>query len=47
MGYGLWKAPSGFVPVDDQGYVMADVLLPSDASATRTLDVVKQVEAHC
>ncbi|MBB4198970.1 multidrug efflux RND transporter permease subunit [Rhodoblastus sphagnicola] len=46
MGYGLWKAPSGFVPVDDQGYVVADVLLPSDASATRALDVVKQVESR-
>ena len=46
MSYGLWKAPSGFVPVDDQGYVMADVLLPSDSSATRALDVVKQVEAQ-
>ena len=46
MSYGLWRAPGGFVPVDDQGYVMADVLLPSDASATRTLDVIKQVEAQ-
>jgi multidrug efflux pump len=44
MGYGLWRLPSGFVPVDDQGYVMADVLLPSDASAARTLDVVEKVE---
>jgi multidrug efflux pump len=44
MGYGLWRLPSGFVPVDDQGYVMSDVLLPSDASAIRTLDAVSEVE---
>ena len=44
LGYALWRLPSGFVPVDDQGFVMADLLAPSDASANRTLDAVRSVE---
>ncbi|MGF3021501.1 multidrug efflux RND transporter permease subunit [Methylobacterium aquaticum] len=44
LGYAMWRLPSGFVPVDDQGFVMADLLSPSDASASRTLDVVRSVE---
>ncbi|MHB2205345.1 multidrug efflux RND transporter permease subunit [Methylobacterium sp. CM6257] len=44
LGYALWRLPAGFVPIDDQGFVMADVLAPSDASANRTLDVVRSVE---
>ncbi|CAX21921.1 RND efflux transporter, HAE1 family, translocase subunit [Methylorubrum extorquens DM4] len=44
LGYAMWRLPSGFVPVDDQGFVMADLLAPSDASASRTLDVVRAVE---
>ena len=44
LGYALWRLPSGFVPVDDQGFFMVDLLAPSDASFNRTLDVVKVVE---
>ena len=44
LGYAFWRLPSGFLPLDDQGFVMVDVLAPSDASANRTLDVVKTVE---
>ena len=44
LGYALWRLPAGFVPIDDQGFVMADLLAPSDASANRTLDVVRSVE---
>ena len=44
MVFGLMRLPGGLVPVDDQGYVMVDVLAPADASANRTLDVVRQVE---
>jgi multidrug efflux pump len=46
LGYALWRLPAGFVPVDDQGFIMADVLAPPDASANRTLDVVRSVEAQ-
>ena len=44
LGYALWRLPSGFLPVDDQGFFMVDLLAPSDASFNRTLDVVKVVE---
>ncbi len=44
LGYALWRLPAGFVPLDDQGFTMVDVLLPSDANSNRTLDVVKTVE---
>jgi multidrug efflux pump len=44
LSYALWRLPSGFVPADDLGFFMVDVLEPSDASFNRTLDVVKVVE---
>ena len=44
LGYALWRLPAGFVPLDDQGFTMVNVLLPSDANSNRTLDVVKTVE---
>ncbi|CCD83744.1 Multidrug resistance protein MexB [Bradyrhizobium sp. ORS 285] len=44
LGYSLWRLPGGFLPVDDQGFVMVDVLTPADASTNRTLDVVQTVE---
>jgi multidrug efflux pump len=44
LGYAMWRMPAGFLPIDDQGFVMVDVLAPPDASANRTLDVVKSVE---
>ncbi|MDU6238529.1 MAG: multidrug efflux RND transporter permease subunit, partial [Bradyrhizobium sp.] len=40
LGYAFWRLPGGFLPVDDQGFVMVDVLTPADASANRTLDAV-------
>jgi multidrug efflux pump len=44
LSYALWRLPPGFVPVDDQGFFMVDLLAPSDASFNRTLDVAKVVE---
>ncbi|WP_257165465.1 efflux RND transporter permease subunit [Bradyrhizobium sp. SRS-191] len=44
LGYSLWRLPGGFLPVDDQGFVMVDVLTPADASTNRTLDVIKAAE---
>ncbi|MGO3932718.1 multidrug efflux RND transporter permease subunit [Rhodopseudomonas pseudopalustris] len=44
VGFALWRLPGGFVPIDDQGFVMVDVLAPPDASANRTADVVQSVE---
>ncbi len=44
--FGFWKLPSSFLPEEDQGYFMTVVQLPSDATAERTLDVVKQFEQY-
>lgn len=40
----LTKLPSSFLPEEDQGYFMSSIHLPSDATMTRTLQVVKQFE---
>ncbi len=37
--------PSAFLPMEDQGYFITAVVLPDGATANRTLEVVKQVEA--
>lgn len=38
--------PSAFLPEEDQGYFITSIQLPSDATSERTLEVVKQFEAH-
>ncbi|HEY9097127.1 MAG TPA: multidrug efflux RND transporter permease subunit, partial [Hydrogenophaga sp.] len=40
------QLPSAFLPEEDQGYFMSAIQLPSDATAERTLDVVKRYEQH-
>ena len=40
------QLPSAFLPEEDQGYFMSAIQLPADATAERTLDVVKQYEQH-
>ncbi len=42
LGKGL---PGGFVPDEDQGYFIMNVLLPASSSLQRTNDVCRQVEA--
>jgi HAE1 family hydrophobic/amphiphilic exporter-1 len=39
-----WRIPTGFVPEEDQGYVLANVQLPDAASLQRTDDMAKRVE---
>lgn len=43
---GFRQLPSAFLPEEDQGYFMSIFQLPADATAERTLDVVKAYEAH-
>ncbi|MGN6702494.1 MAG: efflux RND transporter permease subunit, partial [Burkholderiaceae bacterium] len=40
------RLPNSFLPIEDQGYLITNVQLPPGASANRTLDVLKQVEAY-
>ncbi|MBN2866685.1 MAG: efflux RND transporter permease subunit [Thiotrichales bacterium] len=40
------KTPSGFLPDEDQGMMMSQVMMPAGATQEQTLAVVKQLEAH-
>jgi HAE1 family hydrophobic/amphiphilic exporter-1 len=42
-GYGLTRIPTGFLPIEDQGYMLAVVQLPDGASLTRTQAVLDRV----
>ncbi|MGQ3671849.1 multidrug efflux RND transporter permease subunit [Xanthobacter sp. TB0136] len=45
LGWTFVRLPSAFVPSEDQGYLIVDIQAPPEASGTRTLEAVKQVEA--
>jgi multidrug efflux pump len=42
--FGLVRAPSGFVPVQDKGYLIVNIQLPDSASLERTVEVTEAVE---
>ena len=42
-GWGLSRVPTGFIPIEDQGYLLVAVQLPDGASLDRTQNVMKQV----
>ncbi|HEY7246295.1 MAG TPA: multidrug efflux RND transporter permease subunit [Xanthobacteraceae bacterium] len=42
-GYGLSRIPTGFLPIEDQGYVLVLAQLPDGASLQRTRRVLDQV----
>ena len=44
VGWAFMRLPTGFLPVDDQGFITTDVQTPPEASFNRTLEVVTQVE---
>ncbi|MHC2068227.1 efflux RND transporter permease subunit [Bremerella sp. T1] len=46
-GYGFTVVPGGFIPTQDQGYLILDVQLPDSASRERTDGVMAQVEKIC
>ena len=43
-GYGLSRVPTGFIPIEDQGYLLAAVQLPDGASLDRTQRVLDKVQ---
>jgi hydrophobic/amphiphilic exporter-1 (mainly G- bacteria), HAE1 family len=43
--YGIVRVPTGFLPIEDQGYLLAAVQLPDGASLERTAKVLDQVDA--
>lgn len=46
LAAGYRQLPSSFLPEEDQGYFMTAFQLPADATSERTLDIVKDYEAH-
>jgi HAE1 family hydrophobic/amphiphilic exporter-1 len=42
-GWGLSRVPTGFIPIEDQGYMLAAVQLPDGASLQRTQKALEQV----
>ncbi len=43
--WGLSRVPTGFLPIEDQGYLLVSVQLPDGASLTRTQQAMHQVAA--
>src|SRR5579863_5850993 len=43
-GYGLSRVPTGFIPIEDQGYLLAAVQLPDGAALDRTQRVMDHVQ---
>lgn len=41
--WGLTRVPTGFIPPEDQGYIMVSVLLPDGASLERTKSVIDEI----
>ena len=45
LGYLFVKLPTSFVPNEDQGFLIVNIQAPPEASANRTLESVKKIEA--
>jgi multidrug efflux pump len=43
-GYGFVSSPTGFIPEQDQGYLLVNVVLPDSASVQRTRAAIDQLE---
>jgi multidrug efflux pump len=43
-GFGFSRVPSGFVPIQDKGYLVTNIQLPDSASLERTVEVTGAVE---
>lgn len=46
MSWLFLRMPTSFLPHEDQGYLVVNIELPTNASSTRTLEVVQQVEKY-
>ncbi|MCD2181641.1 efflux RND transporter permease subunit [Rhizobium sp. GN54] len=44
LAYAYLQLPTSFLPNEDQGYLIVDMQAPSEASGTRTAEVIQQVE---
>ncbi|HEX2518380.1 MAG TPA: efflux RND transporter permease subunit, partial [Castellaniella sp.] len=46
LGWLYVRLPTSFLPDEDQGYVIANIELPSGSSSNRTVDIIKKVEHY-
>ncbi|CAM5205195.1 Efflux pump membrane transporter OS=Castellaniella defragrans (strain DSM / CCUG 39792 / 65Phen)OX=1437824 GN=BN940_09761 PE=3 SV=1 [Castellaniella denitrificans] len=46
LGWMYVRLPTSFLPEEDQGYVIANIELPSGASSNRTVEIIEQVEKY-
>lgn len=44
--YGLSRIPTGFIPIEDQGYLIMNVMLPDSASLNRTETVLQKLSSE-
>src|SRR5262249_25769585 len=42
--YGFSRIPTGFIPIQDKGYLLANIQLPDSASLERTVEATAKVE---
>ncbi len=45
--WGFGQLPTGFIPTQDKGYLVASVQLPDSASVLRTQEVIARIEQIC
>ena len=45
--WSMTSAPKGFIPLQDQGYLLCNVQLPDSASVERTSEVLRKIERFC
>lgn len=46
LGWMYMRLPTSFLPEEDQGYVIANIELPSGATSNRTIEIISQVEKY-
>lgn len=46
MSWLFFRMPTSFLPQEDQGYLVTNIELPTNASSTRTLEVIQEVEKY-
>ena len=46
LGFLYNRLPTSFLPEEDQGYLIANMELPTGATANRTMDIIKEVEGY-
>ncbi|MFA5662756.1 multidrug efflux RND transporter permease subunit [Castellaniella sp.] len=46
LGWMYMRLPTSFLPEEDQGYVIANIELPSGSTSNRTIGIIEQVEQY-